>query len=80
MRRILNALTRSRYRDTSRNGGKNLRVFARMRVTDDVAVGMASCGWFFCCSPPEPFGAHIFHDITCHVSNLVSVGGTGGHV
>ena len=29
---------------------------------------------------PEPFGAHIFHDMPCHVSHLVSVCGTGGHL
>ena len=29
---------------------------------------------------PEPFGAHIFHDMICHGSHLVSVCGTGGPV
>ena len=34
----------------------------------------------FSAASPEPFGAHIFHDMPCHVSHLVSVCYTGGNV
>ena len=34
----------------------------------------------FSAASPEPFGAHMFHDMPCHVSHLVSVCGTCGHL
>ena len=58
-------------------GGSTLRTVRKIWEEDE-EERVPPAG--YSAASPEPFGAHIVHDMSCHVSHLVSVCGTGGHV